>query len=103
MLLDMEFAGEILHADVMDVRVVAGSDGANTVKDIFRTLSAGQGLNGDVGVGKDVAHGGSNGFHQLLRTLECYGAGQSHGEISEVAVAGTADANASDFEDTIHM
>src|ERR1700722_18919447 len=103
MLLDMEFAGEILHADVVDVQVVAGSDGANTVKDIFRKLRARQGLNGDVGVGEGCAHGGSDGFYQLLRTLEGYGAGQSHGEISEVAVAGTADANASDFEDTIHM
>jgi len=63
MLLDMEFAREILHADVVDVQVVAGSDGANTVEDIFRTLGARQGLNGDVGVGKNLAHSGGNCFH----------------------------------------
>ena len=62
-LLDVKAPGEILHADVVDVQVVAGSDGANTVEYIFRSLSPRQGLNGDVGVGKNVAHSGSNCFH----------------------------------------
>ena len=35
-LLDMQLAGEILHADVVDVEVVARRDGANAVEDIFR-------------------------------------------------------------------
>ena len=40
-LLDVEFAGEILHADVVDVEVVASGDGADAVEDIFRSLGAG--------------------------------------------------------------
>jgi hypothetical protein len=34
-LLHMKSSGEILHADVVDIQVVAGGNGANTVEDIF--------------------------------------------------------------------
>ena len=74
-LLNVEFAVEILHADVVDVQIVAGGDGANAVEDIFRTLGARQRLNGHVGIGKDVAHRDCDGFDKLLGTLEGYGAG----------------------------
>ena len=102
-LLHVELAGEILHADVVDVEVVARGDGANAVEDIFRALGARQRLHGDVGIGKNAAHRGGDRFHQLLGTLEGDGAGQTDGEIGEIAIAGAADADAADFEHTIHV
>ena len=62
-LLDVELAGEILHADVVDVEVVAGGDGANAVEDIFRTLGARQRLDGDIGVGKNAVNRGGHRFY----------------------------------------
>ena len=56
MLFDVEFAGEVLNADVVNVQVVPGGDGPNTVEDIFGTLGTRQGLNGNIGVGKDAVH-----------------------------------------------
>jgi len=51
MLLDVEFAGEILHADVVHVQVVPGAT-ARIRQDIFRPLGARQWLHSDVGVGR---------------------------------------------------
>ena len=100
-LFDVEATREILHADVVDVEVVAGGDGANAVENIFRALGARQRLHGDVGIGKDVANRGGHGFDQLLGALEGDGAGETNGKIGEVAVAGAADAHATDFEHAI--
>jgi hypothetical protein len=57
MLLDVELAVEILHADVVDVEVVASGDGANAVEDVFRALGARQRLNSDIGVREDAMNG----------------------------------------------
>src|SRR5580700_8080445 len=100
-LLDVEVAVEILHADVVNVEVVASGDGTNAVEDIFRTLGAGQRLNGDVSVGENAVDGCRYGGHQLLGALEGDGAGEADGEVGEIAVAGAADTNASDFEHAI--
>ena len=87
----------------MDVQIVAGRDGANTVEDIFRTLGAGQRLNGDVGVGKNTVDRGDDRCDQLFGALEGYGAGEADGKIGEIAIAGAADAHAPDFEHAIHV
>ena len=103
MLLDIQAAGEILHADVVHVQVMARGYRANAVENIFGALGAGQWLHGHVGVGQDAVDGGGYGGHQLLGTLEGYGAGEAYGEIGEVAVAGAADAHAIDFKDAFHV
>jgi len=102
MLLDVEMAVEILHADVVDVEVVASSDGPNAVEDVFRTLGARERLNGDIGVGEDAMNCLGYGFDQLLRALKCNSAGKADREIGEIAVAGAADAHPPDFEHAIH-
>ena len=53
-LLDVKLAGEILDADVVDVEVMSGGDGANAVEDVFRALGARQGLDKNIGIGKDT-------------------------------------------------
>src|SRR5580704_17423934 len=100
-LLDVKAPGEILHADVVDIEVVAGSDGADTVKDIFRALGARERLNGDVGVGKNFVDRGGDGLDELLGALKGNRTGEADGKVGEVAVARTADADATDFENTL--
>ncbi len=102
MLLHVQTAGEILHADVVDIEVVAGGDGAYAVENIFRALGARQRLNGDVGVRKNSVDRGGYRCYQLLGPLESYSAGQADREIGEIAVAGAANSHASNFEDAIH-
>ena len=103
MLLDVEAAGKILHADVMDVEIVASGDGADTIEDIFGALGAWERLNGDIGVGKDFMNRIGDGCHKLFGTLESYGTCEADGEIGEIAVARAADADATDFEDALDV
>src|SRR5580704_13366842 len=93
-LLDVKAPGEILHADVVDIEVVAGSDGADTVKDIFRALGARERLNGDVGVGKNFVDRGGDGLDELLGALKGNRTREADGKVGEVAVARTAGADA---------
>ena len=64
-LLDVEVAGKVLHADVMHVEVAARGHSANAVENVFRALGAGQRLHGDVSAGQNAVHGLGNGVDQL--------------------------------------
>src|SRR5258708_6959134 len=94
----MQVSVKILHADVVDVEVVASRDRANAVKNIFRTLRARQRLHGYIGVGKNAVNCGGHGFHQLFGALKSNRAREAYGEIGEVAVAGPADAHPSNLQ-----
>src|ERR1700691_3204883 len=101
-LLDVKPPREILHADVVDVEVVACGHGANTIKDIFRALGTRQGLHRNIGIWKNVVDRCSCGGHQLVGALKSDGARQPDGQIGEIPVAGAADAYTADLEYTIN-
>jgi len=101
MLLDMQVAVEILHTDVVDIEIVTGSDGANAVKNIFGATSARNGVDHDIGVGKNFTHLGADGIGDLLGALEGEVALESDGDIGEIAVTGFTEADAFDFKDAI--
>src|ERR1700692_2465636 len=82
---------------------MAGSDGADAVENILRSLSPGQGLNGDIGVGKNAVDGFGYRRYQLLGALKRYGAGEAYGEIGEIAVAGAANTHPTNFENALNM
>src|ERR1700731_822173 len=82
---------------------MASSDSADAVKNIFSALSPGQGLNGNIGVGKNTVDCFGNRRYQLLGALKSYGAGEAHGEIGEITVAGAANTHSPNLKNTIHM
>src|SRR6202142_22787 len=100
-LFDVQVALEILHADVVNIEIVAGSNGANAIENVFCTQGAGNGVHDDVGIGQDIMHGVGDGFRHLLGALESYVAGDTYRKISEVTIAGAANAHAVDFKQTI--
>ncbi len=102
MLFDVEMALEILHADVVQVEIVTGGDGADAIENIFRTQGAGHGVHDDVGIGQHFVDGAGYGFRHLLRALERDVAGHADGEVGEVAVAGAANAHAVYLEQAVH-
>ena len=50
-LLHVQMALEILHADVVHVEIVASGDGADAIEDVFRTQGARHGVHDDVRIG----------------------------------------------------
>ena len=72
MLFDVQLSFQVLHADVVDVEVVAGGNRADAVKNIFRPQGAGSGMHHHVGVRQDVVHGCSDGVRHLLGALKCH-------------------------------
>ena len=101
MLLDVKLVVVLLHADVVDVEVGTGGDGADTVMKAFRTRCGGDGVDDDVGAGKVALDGGGGGHGDLLGSLEGEVAGHPEGDVGEVAGARSASADAVDGEDAV--
>src|SRR5579872_1033709 len=101
MLFHVELSVEILNGNVMNIEIAAGSYCANAVKKVFRSLGARQRLNCNIGVGKDVADCGCDGYNKLLRALKSDVAGKADGEVGKIAVASAANAYTPDFQHTI--
>src|SRR5579862_2384427 len=100
-LLDVQVSGEILHADIVHIEVVARGHGADAIENIFRAQGARHRVHNDVSVGQHMVDRVGDGFRHLLRTLERNVAGHAHGEVGKVAVAGAAYAHTVDFQQTI--
>src|SRR6476660_3247761 len=93
---------EVLHADIVDVEVVASGDSPDAIENVFRVQSAGDGVHDHVSVRKNFVDRTGYGFHHLLGTLEGDVAGHTDGEIGTITVAGTAAAYAVHFQHAIH-
>src|ERR1035438_2987922 len=130
MLLDMQMAVEILHADVVDVEVIAGGDGADTIEDVFgpsrarhgmdhyvgirqnfthprcdctgRWLGARHGMDHYVGIRQNFTHPRCDCSGHLLRPLKGEVAFESYGNIGEIAVAGFSKAHTLYFKHTLN-
>src|SRR5438128_5486550 len=91
-------SAEVLHADVVYVQVVAGSDSPDAIENVFSALSAGTRVHHHIGVGQNAVHAGCDRVCDLFRALKGYIARQPDRKIREVAVTGSADAYATDFQ-----
>src|SRR6266567_4736435 len=91
-------SAEVLHADVVYVQVIAGSDSTDAVENVFSALSAGTRVHHHIGVGQNAVHAGCDRVCDLFRALKRYIARQPDRKIREVAVTGSADAYAIDFQ-----
>ena len=100
-LFDVERAFQILHADIVDVEIVAGGDGTNAVKQILAASGTRDGADHDVGIGKNAVHTIGDGFGNLFGALERNVASHAHEDIREIAIAGAADARAIDIHNAI--
>ena len=56
MLLHVQLAVQILHADVVNVKVMARGHGADAIENIFRAPSARHGVHHHVGLRQNLAH-----------------------------------------------
>ena len=54
MLLHVQLAVEILHADVMHIEIIGGRHGADAIEEIFRSRCAGYGVHHYVSVGQQA-------------------------------------------------
>ncbi len=100
-LLDVELVVVLLHADVVNVEVGAGGDGADAVVDAFGAGGGGDGVDDDVGSGEMALDGGGGGHGDLFGALEGEVARHAEGDVGEVAGAGAAGADAVDGEDAV--
>src|SRR5450432_1982295 len=82
---------------------MAGGDGANAIENIFCQRRAGDGMDDDIGIGQNVVDGPGDFIGDLTGALEGDVAGEADGNVGEVAVAGAANADAVDFEKSIHV
>ncbi len=101
MLFHMQLAVQILHADVVQVEVVARSYGADAVENILRPTSARNGMHHDIGIGQDFAYSRSHRGGNLIGTLEREIAFQSDGNVGEKSIPGFAKTDTIDLEHAI--
>ena len=102
-LFDVAAAAGVLHADVVDVEIVACSDGADLIEQALMTAGAGDGVDHDIGIrqyGTDVSR---NFVGDLLRLLEGHAAGHGDRDIGEVAASGAADADPGHPQYAVHL
>src|SRR5450432_3601511 len=71
---------------------MARGHGADAVEDVLRQSRAGDGMDDDVGIGQDVVYGTGDLVRNLPGALEGDVAGESDGNVGEVAIAGAAGA-----------
>ena len=100
-LLDVELVVVLLHADVVNVEVGAGGDGADAVVEAFGARGGGDGVDDDVGAGEMALDRVFGGHGDLLGALEGEVAGHAEGDVGEVAGAGAASADSVDGEDAV--
>ena len=101
MLFDVQLVVVLLHADVVDGEVGAGSDGADAVVDALGERGGGNGVDDDIGTGKVALDGCGGGGGDLLGALEGKLARHAERDVGEVAGAGAAGADAVDGEDAV--
>src|SRR6476661_8169877 len=92
---------EILHADVVDVEIVASGDSADAIENILGAPGPRQGVHDHVSVRQHFMDRAGHGFRHLFGALEGHVAGHANREIGKVAVAGTANADAVHLEQAI--
>src|SRR5206468_4512035 len=93
---------EILHADVMDVEVVAGSHGSDTVENILGPRRTRHRVHHHVSIWQHFMHRIGNCGRHLLRALEGDIARHTNGKIGEVTVTRAPDAYSVNLEQAIH-
>ncbi len=98
MLLDVEAAVEVLHADVVDIEIPVSRDAANAIEDILGMLGASQRLNRHVGIGQDAMDGIGHGRGYLLRTLKGNCARESDHQIGKIPIPCPPDTDTINFE-----
>src|SRR5258706_15580327 len=81
---------------------MSGRYGTDGVENVLGERGPGDRTDNDVGIGQDVVHSSGDLIGHLSRSLEGDAAGQSDGNVSKVAVAGAADANAIHFQKSVH-
>ena len=87
MLFHVQLPVQVLHADVVHIEVVAGSDGADAVENIFRAPGPRNRVHHHVGIGQNLAHPRRHRIGHLLGALEGEIALQAHRNVGEIAVA----------------
>src|ERR1700704_1512775 len=97
MLFDVQLSIQVLHADVVNVKVVARRYSADTIKDIFCASRPWNRVHDDIGIGQYFAHPRSNCGRHLLRALESEIAFQANRNIGKKAVPGLTETN------TLHL
>src|ERR1022692_3732816 len=102
MLLDVQLPVQVLHADVVDIEIMASGDRADAVKDVFRTAGARDRVDHDVSVGQNFAYPGGDRRRDLLRTLERKIAFQPYGNVGKKAVARLPEADSLHLQHAIH-
>src|SRR5437868_4415102 len=94
MLFHMDLSVQVLHADVMNAKVVARSHRSYAVKDALLPSNAGNGANNHIRVGKDGMHRIRNLADRSFGMLKCNVAANTDRYIRKVSVPCLAYANA---------
>src|SRR5437764_11947862 len=97
-LLNVQLTIEILHAHVMHIEVMPSRNRPHPIENILSRSRPWDGMNHHVGVGEDLLNRSSDFVSHLPRALKSNITRESHGNISKVAVARTADANPADLQ-----
>src|SRR5271165_789780 len=101
-LLNVQSACEVLHADVMHVEIVARGDRADLIEEAFLAAGARHGIDHDIGVRQYRANPRCNLVRDLLGFLEGHVARHGDGNVGEIAAAGFADAHTTHFQHAVN-
>src|SRR5450755_4422849 len=102
MLLDMQGATDVLHADVVHVEIVPGGHGADAIEQAFAATGAGDSVDHNIGSRQKLPNSRGNFVGNLLRFLEGHISRHGDGDIGEIIAAAATNADTIDFQHSVN-